>query len=118
MGTPQKTLAVWATGMIEFFDGATASSGAIRICTVTGDGTIKACPIRYLFDWVRDNAELYDFGGKVALKVPGIDPDRPEIGTPHDNAACDILIDWDEELFHEVGDDPAFNWERQHRRAA
>ena len=114
----KETLIVWASGMIEFIGDRPTPSGAIRICTVTSDGSIKACPIRYLYDLVREHAELHNFGDRVALKVPGIDPDRPEIGTRHDHLACDILIDWDEELFYEVGDDPAFDWQRQHRRAA
>lgn len=101
----QKSLIVWASGMIQFVDGNSEPDGAIRICTATGEDAIK-----FLFETVKDAVQLYEFPpSTVALKVPGIDPDGNHVlgADP-----VDILIDFDAALWHEIGPDTDFDWKR------
>lgn len=101
----EKSLIVWASGLIEFVDGNLEPDGAIRICTARGEDAI-----RFLFETVKDATELHEFGGgKVALKVPGICPDGNHfLGAD----PVDILIDFDAELWREIGPDADFDWKR------
>lgn len=104
-GAREKSLIVWASGMIQFVDGNSEPDGAIRICTATGEDAIK-----FLFETVKDAAELHEFAvSTVALKVPGIDPDgNHALGQD----PIDILINFDAELWNQIGADADFDWKR------
>lgn len=100
----QKSLIVWASGLIQFIDGTDEPEGAIRICTATGDDAIL-----FLFEQVKEAAQLHEFDDAgVALKVPGFDPRNGN----HWSDPVDLLIDWDAQLYHEIGPDADFEWKR------
>lgn len=108
MNEPMQQLAVWASGMVEFFGDLDVPDGAIIVCTAFGDQAVAA-----LFEAVKEASVLHDFGGRMALRVPEIDPDRDE-ATGVD-PAVEALIDWGDSLSGELAEERII-WERAHAR--
>lgn len=81
-------LIVWASGMVEFIGGRKEPDGAILVCTARGEAAIEA-----LFVETAACIWFHDFGGRVAARIPEIDPDRPNVGEDID-PAVQALIEW------------------------
>lgn len=81
-------LIVWASGMVEFIGDRLEPDGAILVCTARGEAAIEA-----LFVETAACVWFHDFGGRVAPRIPEIDPDRPDVGEELD-IAIELLIDW------------------------
>lgn len=105
MSAPVCHMIVWASGMIQFIvdpDADPEPKGSILVCTAEGRGDIDA-----LLEAVREASMLTNFGGRVALRVPNIDPE---------SAVADVheLIYWGDDLRDELAaDHPAIAWVRQ-----
>ncbi len=106
MGQHVQSMVVWASGMIEFVDAQSEPEGSILVCVAHGDDAVEK-----LAELIVDRADLWHFDEQLALKVPGIDPHRPDPGSAFD-AAIDTLIDWENQLRNDIGFDPRFVWGR------
>lgn len=96
-----QNMIVWASGMVEFIGDRPEPDGAILICTAHGRAAIDA-----LLKAVDESADLHDFGGRIAKRVPGIHPDDP---------APDVheLIYWGDDLRNDLGARSDIQWVRQ-----
>lgn len=105
MSAPVCHMIVWASGLIDFIVDPEADPephGSIRVCTARGRGDIDA-----LLEAVRETSVLTDFGGRVALRVPNIDP-AEAVSDVHE------LIYWGDDLRDELAaDHPGIAWVRQ-----
>lgn len=128
MSAPVCHMIVWASGMIEFITDPKADpepDGSILVCTAQGRGDIDA-----LLEAVREASVLTDFGGRVALRVPNVDPDAPvavltnfggrvALRVPNIDPASPVagvheLIYWADDLRDELAaDHSAIAWVRQ-----
>ena len=99
-------LVVWASGMIEFVGDQPEPDGALTICMAHGERAIER-----LGEMIVDRSEAWCFESGLALKVPGIDPQRDEV-TRGVDPAIEVLIDWGNALRNDLGVDPAFVWAR------
>lgn len=101
-----KQMISWASGMIEFIGAEPAPEGAIVCCTVHHPYAFEE-----LLHVVEKNVILHDFGDVVGLRVPGIDPFRPEVADNID-FAIDTLIRWEEDVRDSLGFFNHIEWAR------
>lgn len=105
MSAPLCHMIVWASGMIDFITDPQTDPeqhGAILVCTARGKDDIYA-----LLQAVRETSVLTDFSGRMALRVPNIDPAE---------VVSDIhqLIYWADDLRDQLfAYHPAIAWVRQ-----
>jgi len=101
-----RSMIVWASGLIEFLAKEDEPEGAILVCTVRNPHTFQQ-----LLDNVHEHSFLHSFNDCVGLRVPGINPNRPqiEVGVDH---AVEHLIDWEDDLRDLMGQEVAIEWAR------
>lgn len=101
-----RNMIVWASGLIEFIGDAHEPEGSILVCTAHGAEAIED-----LLDVVREQTVLHDFGDRVGLRVPEIDPRRAHIEVGHDDAV-DALIIWESYVRDALGESLSIAWAR------
>ncbi len=106
MKSDRQKLIVWASGLIEFIGDKPVPDGAIHVCTALGQDAIE-----FLFDQVREQSVLHDFGDIVGLRVPEIDADRSHVEVGVDLAVEQLII-WEDYLRDLVGNDDEIEWTR------
>jgi hypothetical protein len=101
-----RKMIVWASGLIEFIGVVTAPDGAIVSCTIEHPHDFEE-----LLRIVQEQAILHDFGGVVGLRVPGIDPMRPDFDGGID-FTVDVLIRWEDDIRDQLRDAGKIKWTR------